>query len=292
MAQKTVNWKMRQRQGTAAQWAGANPVLAAGEFGYDTTNDIVKIGDGVKKWSSLPTFSKKKYDLNTMSWAEISEIARDGRAPMLFNIGDEKTVKLSTGEVITLVILDFWHDDYYDEDNDEDIPAGITFGMKNCLSTRYQMNASNTNVGGWSGSAMHNVMQTLYSQLPADLRSVIIPVKKKTSAGNKSTTINTTTETIWLLSRVEVDGTDAATYKDEGVQYPYFKRNNVAVVSGYYGNPNYVKGLSDGEGSAYDWWLRSPYVAYSYYFWCVSYDGSVYASNASISVGVSFGFCV
>ena len=292
MATKTVNWKMKQRQGTASQWASKNPVLAAGEFGYDTTNDVVKIGDGKTAWSSLPSFRKKKYDLDSMSWSEISQIARAGRAPMLFNIGDEKTITLSTGEKITLVILDFWHDYYYDADNDEDIPAGITFGMKNCLSTRYQMNASNTNVGGWSGSAMHNVMQTLYSQLPADLRSVIIPVKKKTSAGNKSTTINTTTETIWLLSRVEVDGTDAATYKDEGVQYPYFKRNNVAVVSGYYGNPNYVKGLSDGEGSAYNWWLRSPYVTYASYFWCVDGDGFVTNHAASDSIGVSFGFCV
>lgn len=113
MATKTVNWKMKQRQGTASQWASKNPVLAAGEFGYDTTNDVVKIGDGKTAWSSLPSFRKKKYDLDSMSWSEISQIARAGRAPMLFNIGDEKTITLSTGEKITLVILDFWHDYYY-----------------------------------------------------------------------------------------------------------------------------------------------------------------------------------
>ena len=129
---------MKQRQGAASQWASKNPVLAAGEFGYDTTNDVVKIGDGKTAWSSLPSFRKKKYDLDSMSWSEISQIARAGRAPMLFNIGDEKTITLSTGEKITLVILDFWHDYYYDADNDEDVPAGITFGLKNCLATRKQ----------------------------------------------------------------------------------------------------------------------------------------------------------
>ena len=55
MATKTVNWKMKQRQGTASQWASKNPVLAAGEFGYDTTNDVVKIDDGKDNHAVLPS---------------------------------------------------------------------------------------------------------------------------------------------------------------------------------------------------------------------------------------------
>lgn len=292
MATKTVNWKMKQRQGTASQWASKNPVLAAGEFGYDTTNDVVKIGDGKTAWSSLPSFRKKKYDLDSMSWSEISQIARAGRAPMLFNIGDEKTITLSTGEKITLVILDFWHDYYYDADNDEDVPAGITFGLKNCLATRYQMNASNTNVGGWESSKMRtSVMATLLSQLPSDLQNVIIEVKKRTSAGNKSTAIRITSDKLFLLSEVEVDGTTAATYANEGKQYLYFMRNN-AYEGDYYGNPNYVKGLSNGDGASSAWWLRSPYVADAGIFRCVGRGGDVTGSYANDSVGVSFGFCV
>lgn len=291
MATKTVNWKMKQRQGTASQWESKNPVLAAGEFGYDTTNDVVKIGDGKTAWSSLPSFRKKKYDLDSMSWSKIDEIARAGRAPMLFNIGDEKTITLSTGEKITLVILDFWHDEYYNAEDDEDVPAGITFGMKNCLATRYQMNASNTNVGGWESSKMRtSVMPTLLAQLPSDLRNVIKEVYKKTSAGNKSTTINTTNDKLFLLSEVEVNGTTIATYADEGKQYPYFKRNNAEAI--VWGNPNYVKGLSNGDGGSYFWWLRSPNVTDTYGFRCVGGDGIVYYNFASYSYGVSFGFCV
>lgn len=294
MATKTVNWKMKQRQGTASQWESKNPVLAAGEFGYDTTNDVVKIGDGKTAWSSLPSlpsFRKKKYDLDSMSWSKIDEIARAGRAPMLFNIGDEKTITLSTGEKITLVILDFWHDEYYNAEDDEDVPAGITFGMKNCLATRYQMNASNTNVGGWESSKMRtSVMPTLLAQLPSDLRNVIKEVYKKTSAGNKSTTINTTNDKLFLLSEVEVNGTTIATYADEGKQYPYFKRNNAEAI--VWGNPNYVKGLSNGDGDSCVWWRRSPYVANAYSFRCVGTDGYVNIYNAGSSCGVSFGFCV
>lgn len=293
MATKSVNWKMRQRQGTAAQWASGNPVLAAGEFGYDTTNDIVKIGDGVKNWSSLPAFTKKKYDLNAMSWSEIAAIASAGRAPCVFNVGDEKKIKLSTGETITVVILGFNHDGYYNAEDDEDNYYTITFGMKNCLTTRYQMNASNTNVGGWKNSKMRtSVMATLLSQLPSDLQSVIKEVYKKTSAGNKATTIETTNDKLFLLSEVEVNGTTAATYKDEGAQYAYFRRDGgyIATPDGWY--PQGIKALSDGDGSAYYWWLRSPNVAYATNFRFVGGYGNVYYAGASLSCGVSFGFCV
>ena len=96
---------------------------------------------------------------------------------------------------------------------------------------------------------------------------------------------------MFLLSEVEVDGTTAATYANEGKQYPYFMRNN-AYEGDYYGNPNYVKGLSNGDGGSCGWWLRSPFVAYTDFFRCVGSDGGVYYYGASSSYGVSFGFCV
>ena len=44
---------MQQRRADAAAWASADPILLDGEIGYDTTGNIVKVGDGVKKWSEL-----------------------------------------------------------------------------------------------------------------------------------------------------------------------------------------------------------------------------------------------
>ena len=45
--------RMIQRRDTASNWSSANPVLEAGEFGYDTTNKVVKIGDGSTRWNAL-----------------------------------------------------------------------------------------------------------------------------------------------------------------------------------------------------------------------------------------------
>lgn len=49
--------RMQQRRGTAAQWAVENPILAAGEIGFETDEYKFKIGDGLSVWTSLSYFS-------------------------------------------------------------------------------------------------------------------------------------------------------------------------------------------------------------------------------------------
>jgi hypothetical protein len=48
--------RMQQRRGTAQQWTDANPVLAAGEIGFETDTNQFKIGDGVNLWAALSYF--------------------------------------------------------------------------------------------------------------------------------------------------------------------------------------------------------------------------------------------
>lgn len=45
---------IQYRRDTAANWTAVNPVLAAGEPGYETTSTFFKIGDGTTAWNSLP----------------------------------------------------------------------------------------------------------------------------------------------------------------------------------------------------------------------------------------------
>ncbi len=47
---------MQQRRGTAQQWTDADPILAAGEIGFETDTSQFKIGDGVNAWSDLSYF--------------------------------------------------------------------------------------------------------------------------------------------------------------------------------------------------------------------------------------------
>ena len=267
---------------TAAEWESQNPVLGAGVFGYDSTNKIVKVGDGTTAWNALPAFSTTWLTFATAEWGDISRIAAEGGAQKYFNVGDEKTIELTTGEEITLVILGFNHDDLASGGK-----AGITIGMKNLLATRYAMNSSTTNAGGWDQSKMRTeTMQTLLAQLPSDLRNSIKQVNKKATAGNTSTTITTSSDKLFLFSEVEIDGTTTAGYASEGEQYEYWK-----TVKDGKTLADRIKYLSNGGGYAYNWWLRSPNA--SAYFRCINSAGGVNTgSPASKSYGVSFGFCV
>lgn len=45
--------KIQMRRDTAANWTTQNPVLAQGEFGFETDTEQLKIGDGTTTWTSL-----------------------------------------------------------------------------------------------------------------------------------------------------------------------------------------------------------------------------------------------
>lgn len=53
MANVITYQRFWQRRDTAANWSSVNPVLASGEFGYETDTAKLKIGDGVTSWNAL-----------------------------------------------------------------------------------------------------------------------------------------------------------------------------------------------------------------------------------------------
>ena len=130
-------------------------------------------------------------------------------------------------------------------------------------------------------------LQTLFSQLPPDLRLVIKEVNKKSTAGGQSTAIQTTSDNLWLFSEVEIDGTTVAGYAGEGEQYQYWKTVKNGTVAA-----DRIKYLSNGSDPTYIWWLRSPYIENNLNFMSITTLGVVANSAASLPEGVCFGFCV
>ena len=49
--------RMIQRRGTSAEWSSANPVLAAGEIGFETDTQKFKFGDGTTAWADITYFA-------------------------------------------------------------------------------------------------------------------------------------------------------------------------------------------------------------------------------------------
>lgn len=233
-------------------------------------------------------------------WNDISEIIDSGKAKEVFEIGDEREETLITGEKITLVILGFGQD--------EKVSGGkvnMTIGLKNLMDGDFEMNLTHTNEGGWEKSRMRTVyMERVFKLLPEELRNIIVPVKKGTSAGGGSTDITVSEDKLFLFSLAEIysprgisksDNSDisgnADTYQEEGAQYEYFKEL-LGDADPYDDNKEIIKRKANGGGSANGWWLRSPNIGSTSSFRCVGSNGGVYYNNAGYTYGVCFGFCV
>ena len=176
-------------------------------------------------------------------------------------------------------IIGFDHDTLTTADGGR-TKAGITFQLVDCLNTTYSMNGSNTNSGGWNGSTMRtSTMATLLNQLPTALKNVLKSVNKLSGTGGGSTSgTQTTHDKLFLLSEVEIFGTTTYSVPGEGTQYAYYKAGNTKVKK--------------VNGSANDWWERSPLSGSTNTFCYVSNGGTADYNFASFSYGVSFGFCV
>ena len=53
MPKSLPNSTVKVKRATAARWASQNPVLAAGEIGYEKDTRKIKLGDGTSTWTQL-----------------------------------------------------------------------------------------------------------------------------------------------------------------------------------------------------------------------------------------------
>lgn len=223
--------------------------------------------------------------INDLTWPYIISLSESGMAEELFRMHDTKEVELTTGEKIEVEIVGFNHDILA---VDETKMAGITFCMKDCMAQTCRMNPTNTNIGGWKEAEMRtvHVRERFYDVLPDDLKAGIKQVVKKSSAGNKSTTIETTADDVWLFSLSEMGMTNLSTpYDQEGTAYSAF-------------NSNASRKKRKGKGgTTISYWLRSAYAVNTTNFKLVDSGGYIsvgsYSGSAnSTSYGMAVGFCI
>lgn len=207
------------------------------------------------------------------TWEDIIEACQINKVPKTWLVGDQKTMTIN-GTNYHIDIIGKNHDDYADGSG----KAPLTFQMHECYPSRYAMNSSNTNTGGWTSSQMRTGwLQNILNIMPSEVKSAIKEVNKLASKGGVNSGINTTADKLFLLSEVEVYGTTTYTFSGEGSQYDYYKAGN-----------SKVKTVS---GSASKWWLRSPYKSNNTSFVYVNESGSVSYVTATSTYGVAAAFC-
>ncbi len=217
--------------------------------------------------------------LSDNSWETISAVSHAGVADLIWHIGDEISMTLSTGEVVDLQIYGFNHDKV-----SENNYAGITFGMQSVMKTPRYVHGFDTNRCPYPTTILGIWLDdTLSAQLPSDVSDVIQPVKKVCTEidddGNPFMT--EVTLPIFLFSEEECFGRTNHSFGGEGTQYEIFKINANNRIKTR--EPQHI----------IEWWLRSPCRTNDKSYCIVHSTGQAgYAPTSRDYIGVSFGFCV
>ena len=208
------------------------------------------------------------------SWEAIIAACQSGNVPDSWMVGNSKTMTIN-GTSYQIDIIGKNHDTYTAGGT-----APLTFQMHDCYADTKQMNSSDTNVGGWTSCAMRSThLPAILALMPTEVQTAIREVNKLTSAGSKSSTINTTADKLFLLSEVEIFGSVTYSKSGEGSQYAYYSAGNSKVKY----DPKY--------GDEIAWWERSPCSDIINEFCHVTKKGSANFDISDYSLGVAFAFC-
>lgn len=253
---------------------------------------VVSLGLRECKYSVTPPLTSVSFAED--SWDTIAKICQNYKAEEYYNIGDEKTITLSNGNQVTLQIWGFNHDNLTSGGK-----ANITIGMKHLLASKYQMNTTTTNSGGWENCYFRTTtLPQIFTTLPTDLQSVIKMVDKVCSVGGSSTGTKLISDNLFLFSECEVYGSRYYTMAVEGSWYKYWQN----IRPDLYPNKS-AKVLNNGKGSSSYWWLRSPSdnaSALSSYGISINTNFSgaggssigYVSAGADTQYGICLGFCI
>ena len=175
------------------------------------------------------------------------------------NAGNVKKLTLANGQPIRIQLAGVWHDERTDGGK-----AGLTFAFADAAGERAMNHAFESedgahadSVGGWQASDMRTWLNgDFLNDLPADLRSRIVSVQKRTAnrvgaqdeldeagrlAGAADDWVSETSDKLWLFSVAElcgsvparaelgIDSTMTPVYRAEGSQYRLFADAGVAA---------------------------------------------------------------
>jgi hypothetical protein len=202
-------------------------------------------------------------------WSTIIAACQSGSVPDAWAVGDSKEMTISN-KAYQIDIIGKNHDDYADGSG----KAPLTFQMHTTYATQYKMNGAESNSCGWVNCLVRTstAFPALKKVMPAEVVAAFKAVTKKTSAGSASSAIDTTEDTLFLLSEIEVQGTRTYSYAGEGTQYEYYKTA-----------ANRKKNRA--------WYLRSPRLNNTSCFDRTGWNGEADWSVASEVDGIAAAWC-
>lgn len=194
-----------------------------------------------------------------------------------------------TEEQVIMQIVSFNHYDLVDKTiyggDEENVTgkSGMVLFSKDCLSTSYKMEDTQTNSGGWESTRIRTTtVPALLELLPDDLKSIVKKVKILTSKGSQSSNITETEDTIFIPSQIELYGNTSYSFEGEGTRYGYYEGKT---------NQDLIK---NKDTSTPSYWTRSPYKSSSQGFVLVQGGNgyATYTTSPNYVQATAIAFCI
>ena len=264
---------IRHRAGESKLYIYASDISAANNYDLDiTVTELIRTRNtqfnGVLSFGAVRFSEDGGHDYYGKGWVHWSKIWYD-------DLGDDVARRLAAW-IHEPVRMEFSGADRFRLAGSTSIKANSSWIANNLLTRLRQMNASNTNVGGWDESAMRAFLNNrVLKGMDYGWQAMIKPVKVFASAGNRSTEIIVSNDTIFLAATREVGGYTGAPYESEGSPISWFTSNRSRIkFNGYTRNddaqvivsetdPTQLTGYTIHEG---DIWINSANQSIGYIY--------------------------
>jgi predicted transcriptional regulator len=238
--------RMQQRRGTATQWTTANPILSAGEIGFETDTGQFKMGDGITNWADLSYFknledlggSLDDYILLTEKGAANGVATLDGAAAIpvsqLSNIIQGSPEALDTLNEIAGGLTDLTT---YVDDQVADFVTDITALQTTAGETTTALNDAVTDIGALQGlTSTHtteiSTANTAIAAVAGDLDTTNGQLSSLQTQVNNIATTNVAEGTnLYFTNERAQDAVASITSGSDGILVTYNDSANTIVVS-------------------------------------------------------------
>ena len=249
---------------------------------------------------------------NNQSWADIKAAVNAGTAASYWKVGDRKEVVLNgtvghksfSNTTTYCYILGFDHNASIESNGAHALHIGFgasalsggdyiaycDSNFPNQVSTScFNMNTSQTNNGGWNSCQMKSTICPAFKNaLPSDLKNNIRAVTKWQNNGG-STSGQSSSNEIWLLSEMEIFGSaEYSNYTANQLQYDFYKG-----VTGW-SAASKKKYKDTNTSQLVHWWERSALSrdGNPFCFCHVAQRGAATYSAANCSLGFAPCLCL
>lgn len=211
-----------------------------------------------------------------------------------WNVGDERVVHLSAMEAtgvgeshaaqdVTLVLMNAGGKTLNTPTEGGRTTCSFIVGQKDSLNEAGYINSTGTNAGGWDACARRTWCNDVYrNAIPSTLRPIFKQVKNKTAnGGSDATAAVESVDYFAMAAEYEVFGAytySSQTHETDLTQFEYYQTA--------------ANRIKNRNGSASDWWERSPYASTSHRFCGVDYSGAANYGYAYTNYGLAPFGCI